>query len=468
MIILLGTGTRELNAQKPAVYEVAKMSFNENAFSDISPVIIEDGILFCSNRRFSTVKDRTSFDGSRLYNIYIAQKKDSNRWNKPRMVKSERMAEFNRGPLCMAPDGKTIYFTSEVETGEAAMKKDFRNRSGIFFAEMSGNSLDSLRSFKYNSKSYETGHPSVSNDGKYLFFASDMPGGQGGSDIWCCEFINGEWSKPVNLGSKINTPRTESFPYMHPTGKLYFTSNRPGGAGKLDVYSTSMYNGQWDAPVLLPDPINSPSDDFAFVASENLQNGYFTSNRAYDDDIFSFSSTVIRKASCNPLIENNYCYRFTEENSIKYDSVPFLYKWDFGDGDTASGVMVEHCYRDPGKYIYHLDVVNLVTNEVINNEKTDTLIVLEEIQPYITSPDTSSMGKLIRLDASETNLPGWNIVQFYWNFGDETIDVGEKVEKTFSRPGTYNIQLIVTTEPGPGGVAQETCISKNINIIPGL
>jgi hypothetical protein len=266
-ILLLVTGSRELNCQKPAVYEVAKMSFNENAFSDIAPVIIEDGILFCSNRRFSTVKDRTSFDGRRLYNIYIAQKKDSNRWNRPRMVKSERLAGFNRGPLCMAPDGKTIYFTSEVETGKAAKRKDFRNRSGIFMAELSGSSLNSLRPFKYNSIEYETGHPSVSHDGKYLFFASNMPGGQGGFDIYFCESINGDWSVPVNMGPKVNTPKTESFPYAHPSGKLYFTSNRPGGEGKLDVYSTSMYNGQWDDPVLLPDPINSPSDDFAFVAS---------------------------------------------------------------------------------------------------------------------------------------------------------------------------------------------------------
>ena len=66
---------------------------------------------------------------------------------------------------------------------------------------------------------------------------------------------------------------------MHPSGKLYFTSNRPGGIGKLDVYSTSLYYGAWEDPVLLPEPINSASDDFAFVAEEDLQTGYFSSNR---------------------------------------------------------------------------------------------------------------------------------------------------------------------------------------------
>ena len=95
----------------------------------------------------------------------------------------------------------------------------------------SGNDLTSLSPFKYNSQEYEVAHPSVSRDGKYLFFASDIPGGQGGSDLYYCEFKNGEWSEPVNMGSEVNSPGVENYPYMHPSGKLYFTSNRSGGIG---------------------------------------------------------------------------------------------------------------------------------------------------------------------------------------------------------------------------------------------
>jgi hypothetical protein len=455
----------EMQAQKPSVYEVRSMSFNSAEFSEISPVIMKDGILFCSNRRFSAFKDRTSFDGRRLYNIYLAQKKDTSGWETPKELKSERSSLFNSGPLCIAPDGKTVYFTSEVETGKMAKKKKFKNHSGIFIADLSGTDLGSLRPFKYNNPRYEVGHPSISRDGKYLFFASDMPGGQGGSDLYYCELINGEWATPINLGTKVNSPGVENYPYMHPSGRLYFSSNRPGGIGKLDIYFTSLNFGKWDDPVLLPEPINSASDDFAFVASDNLQDGYFSSNRRSNDDIYEFVSTIIRKASCSSMAENNYCYRFLEENAVKFDTLPFRYEWKFGDGTKAIGPVVEHCYKGPGTYIVQLDVVNLITKEVIHNEKSDTLQLTEIEQPYISAPDRIGAGQNISLSADSTYLPGWKISQYYWNFDDETIAIGKDVAKAYIKPGNYNIQLIVTTEPEQDGTVREACISKNIIVI---
>lgn len=460
-------GLTAMSQQKPSIYEVSRLNLNENAFSDISPLIVENGIIFCSNRRFSAFTDRTSFDGRRLYNIYIAEKKDSNTWTKPRLVESERVEKFNNGPLSVGPDGKTVYFTSETETGRQARNKKFRNRNGIFIAELSSGRLTSIQPFAYNSTNYEVAHPSVSHDGKYLYFSSDMPGGSGKSDIWYCEYINGQWSRPVNMGPEINSSGSETFPSAHPSGRLYFSSDRPGGPGKLDVYMTSKYNGAWEKPVLLSEPINSSSDDFAFVAEDDLQSGYFSSNRNFDDDIFRFSSTIIRKLSCDDLIENSYCYRFFEENAMKFDTLPFLYQWDFGDGGKAEGAVVEHCFEGPGTYIVRLDVVNLITKEIINNEKTDTLIIEDEIQPYITGPDNASAGEQLRFDALQTNLPGWSIARYYWNFGDETVAIGEKVDKSFSRPGIYNIQLIISEAPQPGGMVREECVSKNINIVPG-
>ena len=454
------------NGQQPSIYEVKKLSMNSEIFSEISPVIIKDGILFCSNRRFSAIKDRTSFDGDRLYSIYMAAKKDSTEWGKPEELNSPRTSFFNIGPMCLAPDGKTVYFTSEVETGKVATRKNFKNHNGIFIAELAGNDLTSVKPFKYNSQEYEVAHPSVSRDGKYLFFASDIPGGQGGSDLYYCEFKNGEWSEPVNMGSGVNSPGVENYPYIHPSGKLYFTTNRSGGFGNLDVYSTSFYMGRWEEPVLLPEPINSSSDDFAFVAEESLQTGYFSSNRGRTDDIYNFVSTIIRKANCNVQEENSFCFRFIEENAAKFDTMPFRYEWQFGDGASATGIVVEHCYSSPGTYLIQLDAVNLITKEVMYNVKTDTLILTEIEQPYITSPDSINTGQSIKLNSDRSNLPGWNIVSTYWNFGDETVAIGKEVDKTYFRPGTYNIQLIVTTANEPGGEAREACISKNIIVSP--
>jgi hypothetical protein len=449
-------------SQQPSVYTVKRMSFNITGFNNISPVIVHDGIIFCSDRRFSGIEDRTGFDGRRLYNIYLAEKKDTSGFRKPRVLKTDRSNKFNNGPLCFAPDGKTVYFTSEVETGKIAENRNFKNHSGIFIADLSGNELVSIRPFKFNDPKFDVGQPSVSKDGKHLFFASDMPGGLGGSDLYSCELKNGDWDAPVNLGPKVNSPESENYPYMHPSGKLYFTSNRPGGMGNLDVYFTTLINGAWEEPYLLPEPINSSSDDFAFVAEDNLQKGYFSSNRGSEDDIYQFVSNIIRKASCDTLEENNFCYRFFEENAVKYDTMPFRYEWKFGDGNKATGPVVEHCFDGPGTYMVQLDVVNLITKEVTYNEKSETVVVTEIEQPYISAPDSIGTNQRITLSAAKTNLPGWNISQYYWNFGDETIGVGMDIEKSFTKPGTYNIQLIVSAAPEPGGSTREACISKNI------
>jgi hypothetical protein len=466
ILVVLGVQSAPfyLIAQQPSVYKVEKMPFNTEYFNEISPVIMNDGILFCSDKRFSSIKDRTSFDGRRLYNMYLAERKDTSGWLNAKELKSERSSKFNSGPFCFAPDKKTVYFTSEVETGKITQNKKFRNHSGIFIAELSGTELLSVRPFKYNNSQYEVGQPSVSNDGRYLYFASTMPGGQGGSDIYYCELINNEWSLPVNLGPRVNSPASENYPYIHPAGKLYFTSNRSGGIGRLDVYSTTMDEGTWENPVLLPEPINSPADDFAFVAEISQQKGYFSSNRTSNDDIYSFSSTIRRMETCDTLIENSYCFRFMEENAAKLDTTPFRYEWKFGDGNKAVGVVVEHCYAGPGAYLVQLDVVNLITKEVLYNEKSDSLIITDIEQPYITAPEVGETGRMIRLNADKTYLPGWNISQYYWNFGDETIHIGREVDKTYIRPGTYNIQLIVSEEPVPGGMTREKCICKNITI----
>jgi hypothetical protein len=451
-------------AQDSLMFKVERLSLNSGPFSEISPVITSDGIIFCSDRRTSGITYRTSFDNRRLYNIYIAERKDSSDWRKPVMLKSERSDLFNNGPLCIAPDGITVYFTSEIETGVSTKSRKFMNRSGIFTGQLSGNEILSIQPLKFNNPEFNLGQPSVSSDGRYLYFSSDMPGGQGGSDLFYCESVNGVWSDPVNLGPDVNSSANENYPFIHPSGKLYFTSNRPGGMGGLDVYFSIKNGGNWETPVRLSEPVNSSSDDFALVALPDLQKGYFSSNRARNDDIYEFVTTIIRKSSCNVLEENNYCYEFTEENAVRYDTIPFSYEWKFGDGNTADGKIVEHCFPGPGTYIVQLDVTNLVTKEVTLNMKSDVLVIEDIEQPYISCPDFADAGQAIYFSADSTNLPGWDIGQYYWNFGDETIAVGKNVDKTYLRPGTYNIQLIVSTRSGKDGTIREACISKDILI----
>lgn len=461
-------GLSDTCAQQSSVYRVVRMSFNDPVYSEISPVIINDGIIFCSDRRFSSVKDRKSFEGNRIYNIYKAERKDTSDFRKPVMIESERSRLFNSGPLCFSNDSKTVFFTSEVETGKVTRKRNYINHSGIFIGELSGSEMISLRAFPFNDPDYNLAQPSVSSDGKRLYFASDMPGGVGGSDLYVCEMVNGEWNKPVNLGPEVNTAGTENYPFIHPSGRLYFSSDREGGFGRLDVYYTYLSGGKWDKPVLVPEPVNSPADDFAFVADDDLQTGFFSSDRRINDDIYRFASTIIRKAVCDTLVENNYCYELVEENAIKFDTIPFRYEWSFGDGNSLSGASVIYCYPGPGNYLIRLDVVNLITGEVMYNEKTYNLEITDVEQPYISVADTVTAGRNTVFSAENTNLPGWKIARYYWNFGDETVATGEIVNKTFLKPGTYNVQLIVTSEPEAEGVTRETCVCRNIVIVPGL
>jgi hypothetical protein len=454
-----------MSGQGP-VFSVRPMAFNSKASNNIAPVLTKDGIIFCSDRKTSSLTATTTFNDERLYNIYFVDWKDTASLKTRPEIKSNSNTLLYYGPLCLAPDGRTVYFTSSILSVKAAKKKNVINPRGIFIGELSGTIIINVRPFEYNNPKYSVAQPSISKDGRYLFFASDMPGGSGGSDIYYCELINNKWSTPVNLGRKVNSSSKENYPYIHSSGRLYFSSDRPGGLGGMDIYYTILRMGNWQDPVDLPSQINSASDDFTFVANENLQTGYFTSNRFKgNDNIYRFSSTLIRKVKCDSLQLNNYCYEFLDENAVKFDSIPFRYEWDFGDGTKTEGVKADHCFKGPGKYSIYLDVVNLVTKEVLKNEKTIELEIKDIEQPYISGPDNCNIGKQIKLNADSTNLPGWNITQYYWNFGDETVGIGKEVDKIFSKPGSYDIQLIISGTTGGNGVIRDACVFKNIKVI---
>jgi len=448
------------------LYVAKDLSFNKPLSSEIAPVITKDGILFCSDKRTTTLTETTTYDDEHLYHIYFAGKNDTLKTSKPVEIKGINNPVLYYGPLCIASDGKTVYFTSGVLTGKATRRKNTINPRGLYIGQLVGTSIVRAKPFEYNSTKYSIAQPSLSPDGKYLFFASDMPGGQGGSDLYYCELVNNKWSSPVNLGNKVNSIYKENYPYMHSSGRLYFNSDRLVGMGGMDVYYTTQFQGKWQNPVHLPAEINSSYDDFAFVADENMQTGYFASNRNNgNDDIFRFASTTIRKEICDTLQYNNYCYEFVDENATKFDSIPFLYKWNFGDGTQAEGIRVEHCFKGPGIFMVTLDVTNLLTKKVQKNEKTLRMEITDIEQAFISSPDVWTAGKPLTMNADSTNLPGWNIKLYYWNFGDDSVATGKEVSKTYNKPGTYNIQLMVTSEPDGTHGVRETCVFKNINVI---
>jgi len=450
------------SAQEEDIYRIEKVPVSSRIFNDMAPVLTKDGIAFCSDRRLSAISDVRTFERTLLYNIYYAFKKDTVEWGRASIFSKDLSPLANEGPFCFTPDGNQIYYTSNVKQGKQATKRGIDNNRGIFIADKQGGGWTNIRPFAHNDPLWNVAHPFISSDGKYLFYASDIPGGEGGSDLWYCEWVNGQWAEPVNLGPEINSSSADLFPWFSPSGELFFASDRSGGVGGLDLYSSSLRFGQWKKSILLPEPINSVADDFSYIVETGTSNGFFTSNRDRNDDIYSFTSLVIRMNNCDPQVDDQFCYEFTETNAQKFDSMPYEYEWDFDDGQNAMGVTAEHCFEKPGSYIVKLNVVDRVTNDVQYNEVSYILDIIRTEQAYITSPDTCSVGDRINFNADKTNLPGWDINEYYWNFDDGTIATGLSTEKVFATPGTYVVQLIVTANPDQEGIIREACVSKYV------
>lgn len=455
-----------LNGQSKGSFEVLPVSVISSGSDEMAPVIMSDGILFCSNRKTNPFLTKKNLEGIRLYELYFARFNDEGKPEKPVRFAPELGKDANIGPASVTADGNTLYFTRNISEGRKLSRKQ-PNRLGIFTAKRSGTQWTDIQPFEYNNPDYNLSYPFVSADGKYLFLCSDMPGSLGKYDIYVCENVEGRWTEPSNLGPVVNSTDAEIHPFLHSSGRLYFASDRPGGPGGLDIWYSNISFGTWTKPVVLDEPINSSADDFAFYAAQGGLQGYFASNRRnFSDDIYSFASTIIRWSACDTLRRNNYCYEFIEENALKQDTAKtgFRWEWNFGDGSKAYGITAEHCFQGPGIYDVSLDIVNLITGGIEKRQAAYELEITDVEQPVIACPDTIRVGERLVLNASATYLPGMKIDKYYWNFGDETISTGMEVFKNYTLPGRYNIQLIVSSAPAPGGVIREVCVCKDIEV----
>ncbi|RMG77013.1 MAG: flagellar motor protein MotB, partial [Bacteroidetes bacterium] len=193
-----------------------------------------------------------------------------------------------------SPDGNTLYFS---QNGIEESRKGVYNMQ-LYVARSNGDGKwKTPEKLPFCSPQYNYMHPSISPDGKWLFFISDKPGGQGGADIWYVRKTKNGWGKVQNLGDKINTPFHEGFPFADAQGRLFFCSKGHPGLGGFDIFVTHLNDtGEWETPVNLGPPINSPQDDISFFLSKNNKNGAFASSRAGgDDDIFLFEISSLPK-----------------------------------------------------------------------------------------------------------------------------------------------------------------------------
>jgi chitodextrinase len=197
-----------------------------------------------------------------------------------------------------------------------------------------------------------------------------------------------------------------------------------------------------------------------------MDTGYFVSDRAGTADIFSALSSLPTFTDCKPQEENEYCYLFYEPGNNEFDTTIMAYEWDLGDGSKIRNVKAEHCYSQTGKYLVQLNVIDLLTNQVSLNQASDSFLVEDVEQPYITASDTIVAGQELTLDAHSTFLKNYDVSGYYWDFGDGYRSSGAKVTHTFLYPGIYRLQLGVSgTKADPAMEDPNRCSTRQIVVI---
>ncbi|MDR1023041.1 MAG: hypothetical protein LBL94_07220 [Prevotellaceae bacterium] len=346
--LVTACGNAERWEKRPTRYIVTNLSKLNTCYSEWGAMVTSSQeMLFSSDRP----KERPSCNNgrqrgasfSRAFAATSAMEDTALTWNISKMLPSSiNKSGAQVGPFSIAAGSETLlqsqvsngsdvaafsltasstnlYYTrtstksvqSTAKIGREKVRVETGNLEIYAVKRTSANGWSESKPFKYNNpEKYSVMHPYVSHDGQTLYFASDMPGGHGGMDLWYCEKQESDesWGAPVNMGAAVNTAGNEVFPATNADGTLYFSSDGHPGMGGLDIFVTKKDKGEWAAPKNMGVPINSSADDFSFTFDTFNANvfgradvvGYFSSNRPGGqggDDIYMF---VLRGAELPP------------------------------------------------------------------------------------------------------------------------------------------------------------------------
>lgn len=278
-------------------YEVKPLDGVNGPTSEITPVLYGNQLIFASDREFNLLnygENRWKRDG--YYNLFSIdlqkQTNDTAVFGDWKLFSDKLVSNSHSGPIAFLDKNTAIF--SKVEVGPKAKNKVYKPKLYVARKEKEIWHVESRLPFVKDEFAYT--HPSISKDGKKLYFSSDMDGGKGGSDIYVSHNIDGTWFTPVNLGDSINTAGNELFPSLRDS-VLFFSSDKSGGLGGLDIYQATIDGSLYRAVKNLGAGINSKADDFGMTFTENGKSGFFSSNRdgaKGKDDIYFFK--VIKTA----------------------------------------------------------------------------------------------------------------------------------------------------------------------------
>lgn len=285
--------------QSPTRYTVKRMDKFNSRRSEFSPMLYGekyDQLYFASTRAPKGAgKDKeetnSAITGQRNNDLFLVKQDENGAWLAPVELEDEVNTEFDEGTPSFSKDGNTMYYTYCAQDPEGPRTSEIyiSSRSSAKWGKGTRANIvkDSVTAL---------GHPSISPDGKYLYFVSDAVGGYGGKDLFRARVVGSDFESMENLGPDINTPGDEMFPYVRDSVTLYFASDGHPGMGGLDIFKATLDStGKWNVENMKA-PINSSGDDFGITFAGNKESGFFSSNRndarGYDH-LYSFELPVI-------------------------------------------------------------------------------------------------------------------------------------------------------------------------------
>lgn len=274
-------------ADKSKLFDVEETGINDPEQSDFGSILSNDNILyFVSSRNVSKKDDK--WTNKPYLDIYKSVRDAKGTLSDPEPVKALN-TPYHDGPITLSADGNTIIFARDGHSSKSYKRIKNKNvklaQLGLYTATRENGEWVNIQPLPFNSKEYSVSHPSLSTDGKTLYFASNMPGGLGDTDIWKVSINNGKYGKPENLGPRVNTAGKEGFPFISDNTTLYFASSGKQGFGGFDIFKINL-NKEEEEAVNMGKPINTKSDDFSFSINMIENVGYFSSNRSGVDNIY--------------------------------------------------------------------------------------------------------------------------------------------------------------------------------------
>jgi hypothetical protein len=278
-------------------YDVRRAQFN-TGYGELCAIPFRNGVVFMSNRKeVQPIENLDAVLHAQFYKVYFSRTHaDSTRegflrFETPAIFNRELQSKFHAGPFAFYDNSRKMVF---VSTSDKATKNGGRVLQ-LYFAE---NTIDggwkTKYRFPFNGKNYSITDPWISENGKVLYFSSDMKGGFGAKDIYKSELVNNHWTKPVNLGEVINTAHDEVSPF-HQNQTLYFASDGHPGLGGLDIFKAEEGSQGFMEPQNAGYPLNTNYDDFGMVFDSLSNHGFFSSNRkegGYNDDVYEFEMDI--------------------------------------------------------------------------------------------------------------------------------------------------------------------------------